>query len=105
MSAPLPVEGELTVFTVHALKDRLLAALAGDGLRAGLTVDLSAVSEIDGAGVQLLMAARREAAQRGIAFTLAEPSAVAAEALALIDLAGHFGAAPPSTRAPQEDLA
>lgn len=53
MSAPLKIEGELTVFTVHELKSRLLAAL-GEG--QPLQIDLGGVSEVDGAGIQLLLA-------------------------------------------------
>ena len=102
MSARLPIEGELTVFAVHALREQMLAALAGD---AGVTIDLSGVSEVDGAGIQLLVSALREARQRGVAFTLSEPSAVVAEALALIDLTGHFDAAPCRQTARQEALA
>ena len=68
MSAPLVIEGELTVFTVHELKVRLLAAL-GEG--QPLQVDLSGVSEVDGAGIQLLLAAQREARQHGTAITVA----------------------------------
>jgi anti-sigma B factor antagonist len=99
MSTPLPtpfaIDGELTVFTVHALKDRLLAAMAHDKV---LEIDLSGVSEIDGAGIQLLLAAHREAGQRGMVFKLAAPSPVVAEALALGDLTPHFAQAVPSTQ-------
>ncbi len=89
MSAPLVLDGDLTVFAVAALKDRLLAALHDD---ANLTLDGSAVSEIDGAGIQLLLAARKEAQQRGGSLTLLSPSDQMLEALTLIDLRAEFGA-------------
>ena len=77
----LPIEGGLTVYEALPLKDQLLAVLEqGQGLR----LDLSGVSEIDGAGVQLLLAARREAQVRGQAFALLQPSPVVREALALV---------------------
>jgi anti-sigma B factor antagonist len=95
MSARVTIEGELTVFAVHALKEQLLAALGDKEADEGIDVDLSGVSEIDGAGIQLLLAARREAAQRGLNFHLNAPSAVVSEALALSDLTPCF-----MTRAP-----
>lgn len=88
MSAPLTIEGELTVFAVHALKDRLMAALNES---TQLTVDLSAVSEVDGAGIQLLLAAKREALQRGGALSLTGHPPQVIEALELTDLAREFG--------------
>jgi anti-sigma B factor antagonist len=88
MSAPLTIEGELTVFTAHALKDRLMAALAQS---TTLQVDLSGVSEVDGAGVQLLLAAKREAQQRGGTLALIGHPPQLIEALELADLAREFG--------------
>jgi anti-anti-sigma factor len=53
--------GEVTVFSASAVRNQLLAALdAGDGA----DVDLSQVTEIDSAGVQLIVAAKREAEAR-----------------------------------------
>ncbi|MGQ0598157.1 STAS domain-containing protein [Aquabacterium sp.] len=89
MSAPLTIEGELTVFTVHELKVRLLAAL-GDG--QPLQIDLSGVSEVDGAGIQLLLAAQREARQHGAAITLLAVPPQVEEALTLADLTHEFDA-------------
>jgi anti-anti-sigma factor len=89
MSAPLSIEGELTVFTVHALKERLLAALSQSST---LQIDLSGVSEVDGAGIQLLLAAKREAQQRDGSVSLIAPPPQVLEALALVDLAHEFAA-------------
>lgn len=87
MSAAVHIEGELTVFTVHSLKERLLAALGqGEALR----IDLSGVSEVDGAGVQLLLATRREAQQRGVALALLAPAPALMAALELTDLAREW---------------
>lgn len=82
------VEGELTVFAVHLLKDSLLEALSKPG---PLTVDLHGVSEVDGAGIQMLLAARREAAQRGTELTFAGHAPVVVEAIELIGLGREFG--------------
>ncbi|MFT4173369.1 MAG: STAS domain-containing protein [Rhodocyclaceae bacterium] len=55
----LALEGEITVFHAHAVKDAVLAHVALDECPV---FDLSAVSDIDSSGVQLLLLARREAA-------------------------------------------
>ncbi|KGM40233.1 hypothetical protein JY96_09835 [Aquabacterium sp. NJ1] len=89
MSAPLKIEGELTVFTVHELKTRLLAAL-GEG--QALQIDLGGVSEVDGAGIQLLLAAQREARKHGSAITLLAAPPQVEEALKLTDLTHEFDA-------------
>lgn len=52
------IEGELTVRRVQALKDLILARLAQS---QALEVDLAGVTEIDTAGVQLLLMAQRAA--------------------------------------------
>jgi anti-anti-sigma factor len=88
MSAPLNIEGELTVFAVHALKDRIMAALAESST---LQINLSHVSEVDGAGIQLLLAAKREAQQRGGTLSLTGHPPQFIAALELTDLAREFG--------------
>lgn len=77
------IEGELTVFAVHALKEQLLEAMRA---HSAVQIDLSGVSEVDGAGIQLLMATKREAQQREIVLTLSAPSPTVQEALNLCDL-------------------
>jgi anti-anti-sigma factor len=91
----LAIEGELSVYTAPALKARLLDALAEAGA-GDLMLDLQAVSEVDGAGIQLLLAARREAALRGSKLALCNPTPVFAEAVALAGLAAELG--PEDTR-------
>ena len=52
----LAVEGEMTIYRALELKDVLLGALRAAGAaRTELRIDLGRVSEIDSAGVQLLM--------------------------------------------------
>jgi anti-sigma B factor antagonist len=67
----LRIETDLTIYTALATRDLLLAELAaGDAL----SIDLSAVGEIDTAGLQLLVLASREAAKAGKNLTFASPS-------------------------------
>ncbi len=83
MSAPattLHLDGELTIYRAAELKPLLL----GDA--SALALDLSAVHEIDSAGLQLLLLARRERA----ALRLVAPSTPVRDALALAGLAAAF---------------
>ena len=52
------VSGEMSIYTAAELKDKLLAVAAG---RRHVGLDLSAVSEFDSAGVQLLALLQRGA--------------------------------------------
>lgn len=84
----LAIEGEFTIFAAQALKERLLAALdEGEELE----VDLSRVSEMDSAGVQLMVAAKREATVRAKALRFTGHSPAVVDALDLCDLSNHFG--------------
>lgn len=84
----LILAGELTIFTAQAGKEQLSAALApGEAVE----VDLSALTEIDSAGLQLLVAAKREAAVRNQTLYFTGHSAAVVDLLDLCDLAGHFG--------------
>jgi anti-sigma B factor antagonist len=95
----LALDGELTIYRAAELKPVLLAALDG---AAQVELDLSAVTEVDTSGVQLLMLAKRTALSRGIALRLAAHSAPVVDAIELLDLAAFFGDAlvvPPSMSA------
>ncbi len=59
--ALLFIEGDLTIRRVQEMKDAILARLAQS---QALEIDLAGITEIDTAGVQLLLLARR-AAQAG----------------------------------------
>ncbi len=87
MGAIVHIEQELTVYTAHALKARLLAALAqGEALQ----VDLSDVHEVDGAGVQLLLALSQECRKREIKLCLKSPPLALVESFKLVDICGEF---------------
>lgn len=84
----LDLSGELTIYGAADLKGRLLEALAA---AAELEVNLSRVTEIDTAAVQLLMLAKREARAAGKDLRLTAHSAASTEALDLLQLGGYFG--------------
>lgn len=90
MTAPteLRLEGELTIYRAGELRQTLVAALAA---ATALRIDLADVSEIDSAGLQLLIAAKKDAAGRGLALALANHSHAVAAAIELYDLAAFFG--------------
>lgn len=77
------LEPELTIYAAASLRQALCEALAAG---AGLTLDLSQVCEIDSAGVQLLIAAARHAADSGQAFVLTGHSAAVQDAFELFGL-------------------
>jgi anti-sigma B factor antagonist len=87
MNKTLVIEGEMTVFTAHDIKARLLEAIPPKG---DLTVVLEDVAEFDGAGLQLLVAAQHEATSRGGALHLQSPSNSIHTALRLAGLEAHF---------------
>ncbi len=60
--AQLALSGELTIYCAHELRTLLLQAL---GLEQSVCIDLSEVSDIDTAGLQLLLLARRELEAKG----------------------------------------
>lgn len=77
------VRGEMTIYGAAHLKEQLFAALAGE---SDVCLDLSAVSEIDTTGVQLLLLAQQVSVAGGARFALARPSDVMTEALGLLCL-------------------
>jgi anti-anti-sigma factor len=80
----LHIDGEMTIYTCGALKPRLLDELAAhpDAIR----LDLSQVVELDTAGLQLLLTARRYASDAGRQLHLTNPSRVVADVLELCRL-------------------
>jgi len=87
----LVLDGELTIYRAAELRETLIAALAGVGEGAALELDLTEVSELDSAGVQLLMAAKKsaQAAQRDLRLVGHSPAVL--EIFETLDLAAHFG--------------
>jgi anti-anti-sigma factor len=86
VSDGLALTGELTVYHAADIRQTLLAALAEHP--DGLDIDLSGVTEIDSAGVQLLMAAKQAL---GGALSLSAHSAPVLEVFELFALGSFFG--------------
>jgi anti-anti-sigma factor len=105
----LVLAGELDIQVAAERKVVLMAFVDGiDAPLAGaaamdLELDLRAVTELDTAGLQLLLLARRAAAERGLRLVLVEPSPAVLSALGLVglgpDLAGEPVAAAAGSRA------
>lgn len=94
-SAAWVLGADLTVCAVADLKATLLAQLQQ---ASELVLDAHAVCEVDGAGIQLLLAAHKEAQQRGGRLQLHNPSAVLRDALRLIDLPCEGDLSPETNR-------
>ncbi len=82
------IKGELSIFTAATLRQQLLDAL---DTQPEVEVDLSEVSEMDSAGMQLMVAAKREAATRNKPLRFTRHSAAVFDVLELCDLSGHLG--------------
>jgi anti-anti-sigma factor len=87
--APLQLDGEITIYTAMELKKTILDALEECG--QALHLDLSAVTELDTAGFQLLVLAKREAERRGKGFHIEAVSPATDELIRLYNMAGYFG--------------
>ena len=81
----LAIEGELTIFRASELKPVLL-----DNTSLS-QIDLSGVTELDSAGVQLLMLAKKTALAEGRQLTLRAHSPPVMEVFELLNVAGYFG--------------
>lgn len=84
----LRIEGEMTIYRAAELKQTLLEALAG---QAALDIDLAGVTEIDTAGVQLLMLAKKTAGERQCELRLGAHSEAVTQVFELLNLATYFG--------------
>lgn len=84
----LRIEGEFSIYRAAELKPVILHAIESAPV---LEIDLSGVAEFDTAGLQLLLLAKRVAADKGHELRLVRHSAVVVDVLQLLDLAAHFG--------------
>lgn len=84
----LHIDGDMTIYNAAPLKAELLPHLAQGGEHE---IDLAGVSEIDTAGLQLLILAKREAARRNTTLRLSGHSRAVLEVLDLCNLAAFFG--------------
>ena len=86
--ARLRVEGEMTIQRAAELKPVLLQTLAAAGDEIAL--DLSGVTDIDSAGVQLLFMLSDAAAARQRSLRLRQPSPAVQHVFELLGLEGSF---------------
>lgn len=82
------IEGELTIFHAFDMKPQVLALLSEVN---ELALDLSAVTEIDTAGLQVLMLAKTEAAAQHKQLKLTCHSQAVVDLLDFSQLSGFFG--------------
>ncbi len=85
--AVIDIVGDLTVQVAAEWKARLTTALEGSDQ---LWIGLSQVTEIDTAGLQVLLLLRREAGQTGKQVEFASPSQPVNDVLALAHLDGEL---------------
>ncbi|KFE57001.1 STAS domain-containing protein [Pseudomonas syringae] len=82
-TAHVNIDGELTIYTASELSAELLPRL---GATPQMQIDLSQITEMDGAGLQLLIMVTREASRAGTALTLTGHSKAVLETLQLSGL-------------------
>lgn len=82
------LRGELDIYCAGELRERLLELL---NLHPALELDLSGVDGVDGAGLQVLIAAKSLANRLGHGLALRGHSPAVLEALELCRLQSYFG--------------
>lgn len=80
--------GELTIYTAADFKTALINRL---GQSKSLTVDLSGVSELDCAGIQVMLLAQREAAVGARTLQWEKHSPAVSEVLGILNLGAELG--------------
>lgn len=83
------IDGEFTIFTASEIRGRLLDALNGSDQ---VEVDLSGVSEMDTAGLQIILAGQLDAANRRKQLSFVGDSRAVADVMAIYGLAERFAA-------------
>lgn len=78
----------LTIYQANAQKEALLGSVER---HAEIELDLSRVAEIDTAGIQLLMLAKRECQKRGKTLAIVAHSPAVHELMDFYNIAGFFG--------------
>ena len=84
----LAIDQEMTIYHAEALKAELLENLARNQV---IELDLSRVTEIDTAGIQLLMLAKRECQKQDKTLRIIAHSPAVHELMDFFNIAGFFG--------------
>lgn len=86
----LAIAGEFNIFTATTVKQRLLDAIA-ETQAVDIDIDLADVTEIDTAGLQLMVMVKREGASLGKNVHFTGHSEPVVDLIELCDLTGFFG--------------
>jgi anti-anti-sigma factor len=81
------IEGEMTIYTAMELKEKLLPIIQDS---RELEINLSKVNEIDSAGVQLLMLAKKNRCISNYALNLTDHSSAVLDVFELMNLVAYF---------------
>lgn len=81
-------EGEITIYNAAAMKQKLVQVLQD---HKEVEIDLSKISEVDSAGMQLLILAKRIANNSGKSLRLLRHSEAVLEIFNLYNVAEYFG--------------
>jgi anti-anti-sigma factor len=84
------IGGEFNIFTAESNKSRLLHAIRST-TTTEINIDLSNVTEIDTTGLQLMVMAKREAAENGKSVRFTGHSEPVLDLIDLCGLSGFFG--------------
>lgn len=84
----MQILGEMNIYSASELKSGLIDVLIKS---QEMVIDLSAVDEMDCAGVQLLILIKREALKTGKVLRLVQHSPAALEAMDALNLFAYFG--------------
>jgi anti-anti-sigma factor len=85
----LSIKDDMTVYNAESLKETLLGYCHPNTQE--LQLDLSAVTEIDSAGIQLLLLLKAEAQKRAFTLRLLRHSEAVIEVFELLKLGTYFG--------------
>jgi anti-anti-sigma factor len=83
-----PIEGEMTIFMVQELREAIMPAIAQND---EVEIDLTSVTDIDAAGLQLMVAVKLEAILRGKTLRYVGHSKPVLDMIDLCDLGSFFG--------------
>ncbi|WP_428240287.1 STAS domain-containing protein [Gynuella sp.] len=81
------ISGEMTIYTILELKEKIAAMLAD---AHNITLDLSAVNEIDSAGIQLLLVLHNNRLKHQYSLTLTHPHDCVTDAFATLGLQSYL---------------
>jgi len=87
-SGHLAIDQDMTIYHAEALKSELLASLEPHQV---IELDLSRVSQIDTAGIQLLMLTKRECQKQDKTLRIVAHSPAVHELMDFFNIAGFFG--------------